>query len=118
MIFHFQILLNPFLHQSVLLQTITYSAKRKQYVCQEMKDQDTNGNGEKLHAASETEGNVWKHRDCAGNTDRCCSMCQRADGIIPVSMSHHFHYQEKKTEARGGKILSLTSAQVSAKLSQ
>lgn len=118
MIFHFQILLNPFLHQSVLLQTVTYSAKCKRYVCQEMKDWDINGNAEKLRAVSETEGNVWKHQEYAGNTDCYCSICQRADGMILVSMSYHLHYQEKKTEARGGKILSLMSAQVSAKLSQ
>lgn len=65
----FRCCLSPFSHQHILLQTITYGAKCRQYVCQGIKGRDMNKNNEKLHAVSETESKVWKHQEYARKTD-------------------------------------------------
>lgn len=89
----------------------------KQYVCQEMKDWDINGNTEKLYAVSETERKAWKHQEYAGNMGFYCSLCQRVDGSY-WKARHIIPIYQKETEAGGQKILSLTLAKASAKLSQ
>lgn len=59
-----------------------------------------NGNTKILQAVSEAESKVWKHEECAGNTDVCCSACLGMDRTALESMAHHSQDQRGKLKAR------------------